>query len=220
MIPLLTSFSKLTQHQAHGTSLFAIFFTAAIGATTYYVHGDTDWVVALIITASAIFAARLGAHYAHSLPEKWLKKSFGIFLLSATAFLLIKGYLPTPTHSPGLWWRSAVFLFTGSLAGFLSGMMGVGGGVIMVPFLVLLGNMTQHVAQGTSLLAMIPMALSGAKAHHKLGNVRMDMAWGLAGGALAGGYLGAMAAKSLPEAYLRALFVCFVIWMNIRYLKG
>jgi uncharacterized protein len=220
MIPLLTSFSKLTQHQAHGTSLFAIFFTAAVGAATYYVHGDADWVVALVITASAIFTARLGARYAHSLPEKRLRKSFGIFLLFATAMLLVKGYLPAPAHPLGVWGRLMIFLFTGSLAGFLSGMMGVGGGVIMVPFMVILANMTQHVAQGTSLLAMIPMALSGVRAHHKLGNVRMDVAWGLAGGALAGGYAGAMAAKSLPEVYLRTLFVCFTIWMNVRYLKG
>ena len=57
--------------------------------------------------------------------------------------------------------------------------MGVGGGGVMVPLMVILGNIGQHMAQGTSLLAMIPASISGASTHYRLGNVKLDVVWGL-----------------------------------------
>ena len=79
MIPLMTWLAKMTQHQAHGTSLVAIVFTAIVGAATYYLLGGVDWKIALILAVSATITARFGARYAHSLPEKKLKMAFGFF---------------------------------------------------------------------------------------------------------------------------------------------
>ncbi len=219
MVPLMTHFLKLTQHQAHGTSLVAIVFTATVGAATYSLHGDTDWKGALIIATTAIFTARIGALFAHSLPEKRLKKAFGLFLVFVSLLLLIKPFLPMSGHNLGFWGNILTFLAIGALTGFISGMMGVGGGAVMVPPMVILGNMGQHLAQGTSLLAMIPISVSGALTHNKLGNVRKDIMWGLAAGSLIGGWLGATGAKALPEAHLRFLFAGVGIWMGIRYLR-
>ncbi len=89
----------------------------------------------------------------------------------------------------------------------------------MVPPMVIIANMTQHLAQGTSLLAMIPISISGAMTHYKLGNVRTDVVWGLAAGALVGGLLGASGAKALPEPYLRFVFAGVGFWMGIRYIR-
>jgi uncharacterized protein len=219
MVPLMTHFLKLTQHQAHGTSLVAIVFTAAVGAATYTLHGDTDWKGALILAVTAIFTARFGALFAHSLPEKKLKKAFGAFLVFVSLLLLLKPYLPTTGQTLAFWGSLLVFLGIGALTGFISGMMGVGGGAVMVPPMVIIGNMTQHLAQGTSLLAMIPIGVSGAITHYKLGNVRKDVMWGLAAGALMGGWLGAAGAKALPDAYLRFVFTGIGLLMGMRYLK-
>lgn len=218
MVPLITRLSKLTQHQAHGTSLFAIIFTALAGSVTYYSHGYADFKVALIIAASAIFTASLGALFAHSLSERKLRRAFGLFLMFASLMLLFKGYLPAPIHAMGPLSRYTVFLAIGSFAGFLSGMLGVGGGAVMVPCMVIIGSTTQHMAQGTSLLAMVPIAISGVRTHHKLGNVSMGIAWGLAVGAVVGGYLGAMGAEALPDNHLRILSASLGIWMSTRYL--
>ncbi len=220
MIPLMTGLGKLTQHQAHGTSLVAIAFTASVGAVTYLAHGNADWKVSLVLAASAIFTARLGAHFAHSLSEKKLKKAFGIFLLFAAMMLPAKDYLPSFAGGIPFWPGIAIYLFIGAATGFLSGMMGVGGGVVMVPPMVIIAGMGQHLAQGTSLLAMIPVAMAGAITHYRLGNVRTDMAWGLAAGALAGGYLGATAATALPELLLRVVFAAVGLWMALRYLRA
>jgi len=220
MIPLMTHFLKLTQHQAHGASLAAIIFTASISAATYSIHGDVNWKASLLIAASAIFTARFGALFAHSLPEKKLKKIFGLFLVFASCLLLIKGYLPVSGFTLASWANTLVFLAIGALTGFMSGMMGVGGGAVMVPLMVILANMGQHIAQGTSLLAMIPISLSGSFTHYKLGNIRRDLVLGLAIGSLIGGFLGASFAKALPEFYLRCIFVGVGLWMSIRYLRA
>ena len=63
--------------------------------------------------------------------------------------------------------------------GFLAGMMGVGGGGVMVPPLVIFIGMPQHLAQGTSLLAMLPGSAVGAYTHYRLGNVVKTIALGL-----------------------------------------
>lgn len=220
MIPLMTWLAKMTQHQAHGTSLVAIVFTAIVGAATYFIHGGIDWKVALILAISATFTARFGARYAHSLPEKKLKMAFGFFLVFVSTMLVVKGYLPRTTWSFGPWASVIVFLMIGLITGFVSGMMGVGGGGVMVPLMVVLGNIGQHMAQGTSLLAMIPASISGASTHYSLGNVKLGIAWGLIPGSLIGAYFGATAANHLPEFHLKIAFAAVGIWMGTKYIRA
>jgi len=219
MIPLMTWLAKLTQHQAHGTSLVAIVFTALAGAGTYFLHGAVDWRAALLLLATAIFTVRYGALYAHSLPDKKLRKAFGFFLVSVSLILIAKSFLLRINLSPAWWVKGIILLFTGGASGFVSGMMGVGGGGIMIPLMVLLAGMDQHLAQGTSLLVMALAGLIGALTHYRLGNVRIDIVWGLATGALAGGYLGATAANLLPDLYLTIVFCGVGAWMGFRYLR-
>jgi uncharacterized protein len=219
MIPLMTWLAKLTQHKAHGTSLAAIIFTALVGAATYYLHGAVDWKIAAILAVSAIITARFGALYAHSLPEKKLKKAFGLFLVIVSVLVIVRGLLPSSAQPPGFWPSLLVFLSTGAVTGFLSGMMGVGGGTIMIPPMVILAGMPQHLAQGTSLLAMVPVSVSGALTHYRLGNVQVDLLYGLVVGAVVGGYIGGTAANLLPELYLKLIFSAVLIWMALKYIR-
>jgi uncharacterized membrane protein YfcA len=220
MIPLMTWLAKLSQHKAHGTSLAAIIFTALVGAGTYFLHGAVDWKIAAILAISAIIFARFGALYAHSLPEKKLKKAFGLFLAVVSVLVIVKGLLPSATHPPGFWVNVMIFLSTGAATGFLSGMMGVGGGTVMIPPMVILAGMSQHLAQGTSLLAMVPVSISGALTHHRLGNVQTDLVPGLVVGAVVGGYIGGTAANLLPDLYLKLIFSAVLVWMAPKYIKS
>jgi uncharacterized membrane protein YfcA len=219
MIPLMTWLAKATQHQAHGTSLVAIVFTALTGAATYFLHGDLSWSAALVLAVSATATARFGARYAHALPEKKLKRAFGIFLICVSLMLVGKGFMGRGGYEFTPWAFVTLFLAIGTITGFVSGMMGVGGGGIMVPLMVLAGGMQQHMAQGTALLAMIPASFTGALTHYRLGNVRLDIAVGLSAGALIGGYIGATAAGGLPDLYLRLAFASIGIFMGIRYVN-
>lgn len=219
MIPLMTWLAKATQHQAHGTSLVAIVFTGLLGAGTYFFHGTVDWIAALVLSTSAIITARYGALYAHFLPEKKLKKGFGFFLITVSLLLLTRRFIPESQWEPVWWVRNGAFLLTGAVSGFLSGMMGVGGGGIMIPLMVLLAGMDQRLAQGTSLLVMVPAGMTGALTHYRLGNVLSEIVWGLALGAMAGGVLGATAANLLSDYYLTMVFCGVGIWMGGRMVR-
>lgn len=220
MIPMMTAFADLTQREAHGTSLVAVVFTGAVGALTYFSHGVVDWKAAVVLAASAMLFARMGAIYAHSMQEKHLRRGFGVFIISVSLLLLIKGWIPGAGGNPAFWSKAIILLFTGVGTGFISGMMGVGGGSVMIPAMVIFAGMPQHLAQGTSLLAMVPVGITGAFTHYKLGNVHTHLAIGLAAGAMAGGFLGGTVAVWLPDFYLKLIFATIGIWMGVRYVKG
>lgn len=223
MIPLMVRFFKFGQHQAHGTSLMALVFTGLSGAITYYLNGSVDFVAAALLAASAIFTARVGALYAHSLPEWQLKRAFGFFLIFVSLLLLSKPYLSHLVflaHPASGWGYVASLLVSGAIAGFLSGMMGVGGGSIMVPALVLLVGHTQHMAQGSSLLAMVPAGSVGAYTHWRLGNVVTRVLPGLIVGIIIGTYFGGSLAHLLTEANLRLVFAVVLILLGIRDIRG
>ncbi len=219
MIPLLVGILKLDQHKAHGTSLVALVFTGISGAVAYGVKGSVSVLAAFLLAMTATVTARAGAHYAHSLPAWKLKRSFGSFLFLISVFLLAKPYFP---HVHGMatgWPFILVLLLAGMFTGFLSGMMGIGGGSIMVPALVLLAGFGQHVAQGSSLLAMVPAGAVGAYTHWKLGNVATTILTGLIAGILIGTYLGGTLAHFLSETALRIIFAAVLIWTGLRFLR-
>ena len=219
MIPLMVSFLGLDQHKAHGTSLVALVFTGISGAVAYGLKSTVDVMAAVLMAATAMVTARAGARCAHALPEWKLKRSFGGFLVFVSLLLLLKPYLPRVPGMDTGWSKIAVLLMTGVFTGFLSGMMGVGGGTIMVPAMVLLAGFTQHMAQGTSLLAMVPAGGVGAYTHGKLGNVRKDLLPGLIPGIMIGTYLGGTLAHILSDATLRFVFAAVLIWTGVRYLR-
>lgn len=220
MIPLMVRFAGLTQHQAHGTSLMALVFTGLTGAVTYYANGSVDVLAAGLLAATAILTSSLGAISANALPERRLKRAFGIFLIFVTLLLLARPHLSRFAQPvAGGWLWAAAILASGALAGFLSGMMGVGGGSIMVPALVLLVGHTQHTAQGSSLLAMVPAGGVGAFTHWRLRNVAGRLLPGLIPGIIAGTFLGGTLANVLQEASLRFVFAAVLIWLGVRDIR-
>jgi hypothetical protein len=218
MIPLMVRFAGLRQHQAHGTSLLALVFTALAGAATYGARGSIDVAAAASLALPAIATARLGARHAHSLPEWKLKRAFGGFLLLVTVLLLAKPYLAGASVPAAGFSKISVLVVTGGMTGFLSGMMGVGGGSLMVPAMVLLTGFPQTLAQGSSLLAMIPAGSAGAHQHWQLGNVVRRLLPGLVPGVVAGAWLGSSLALRLTDHTLRFAFAAVVVYTGVRYL--
>ena len=106
----------------------------------------------------------------------------------------------------------------GLAAGFLAGLLGIGGGVVMVPAMVILLGFDQHVAQGTSLLVIIPAALSGSYTHHRKGRLVLRDAAALAAGGVIGALLGSVFALSIEDEVLRRLFAVFLIVSAVRML--
>ena len=106
----------------------------------------------------------------------------------------------------------------GSLTGFLSGFLGVGGGFILVPLMVLLLKMPIHIAVGTSLLDVAGYALSGAIGHWMIGHVDLSLVVFLVVGGIVSSPLGAMATKRVSPQHLREFFSAVLILFAIKLL--
>ena len=217
MIPLMVAFLGMSQHQAHGTSLFAVVFTGLVGAVTYAMHGSVNHFAAAVLAVTAGVMAIIGARYTQRLSEKALRRTFGFFLIAMSALMLSKPYLPAVAALSVTGWAGVTtLLISGAVVGFLAGLMGVGGGGVMIPVLVLLMGMSQYTAQGTSLAAMVPPAVVGSWTHRRLGNMRKDVLLVLIAGVLAGTCLGGAMAHLVPERELRILFSLVILWVGIR----
>jgi hypothetical protein len=104
----------------------------------------------------------------------------------------------------------------GLVAGVASGLLGVGGGTIIVPFLTLAVGLSQHSAEATSLLVILPTAIAGSLALRRrgVGDLGLSLRFGVFGAA--GSVLGALLALALPAGALRIVFAVFVGIFGLR----
>jgi uncharacterized membrane protein YfcA len=111
-------------------------------------------------------------------------------------------------------------VFIGLLAGFLSGILGIGGGVVMVPLLLLVG-FTQHQAQGTSLAAMLPpVTLLAVLQYSKEGHVDWKMALIISATFIIGGLFGSKLAVAINEQMLKKIFGILMLFIAIKMIFG
>ena len=108
-------------------------------------------------------------------------------------------------------------LLLGFLAGILSGIIGIGGGIVIVPALIYMMGFSQHKAQGTSLGALLlPIGILAAWEYYKAGNIDIKAALLVAAGFAIGGWLGGMWAQQIPELMLRRVFATVLILVGIK----
>jgi uncharacterized membrane protein YfcA len=103
-------------------------------------------------------------------------------------------------------------LLVGVVVGLVSGVVGIGGGILFVPALVWLFGMNQYKAQGTSLGALLaPVGIFAFLEYYRKGNADFRIALLLAAGFLVGGYFGAVGGQHIPEVWLRRIFALTLI---------
>jgi uncharacterized membrane protein YfcA len=114
-----------------------------------------------------------------------------------------------------------ILVFTGLLAGLVSGTMGVGGAIIIVPFLVFFLGMSQHLAQGTSLAVLLfPVGIFAVLTYAKNGYINFKFAIILILAFLVGSYVGSLVAVNLPEKMLQRIFAVLLIVVGAKMLIG
>jgi uncharacterized membrane protein YfcA len=166
MVPLLTGQLGLSQHRAHATSLAVITFVAAAGAVGYWAAGNIDWALALTLVPPAMAGVVVGARTMMRVPALQLRLLFGAFLFFVAFRQLVWSVSASGEYhgATGL----AIEAAFGFAGGALAGMLGVGGGAIFVPAIVIFGladvaggGDPQKVAQGVSLVAIVATGLMG-----------------------------------------------------------
>ncbi len=104
----------------------------------------------------------------------------------------------------------------GLLAGFLSGIIGIGGGSVFVPTMTVGFRLSQALAQGTSLVAIVPTAIIGGFTHLREGNVLVRPALWMGGGGLVGAVIGALVAVAIPGPVLARVWGAFLVFTAYR----
>lgn len=164
IVPGLVMLAAYPQRLAHGTSLAAIVPIATVATVGYATAGEVDLPVGILIAVGAMVGTPLGVAALARMPHRWLRRGFAV-LLALTAVRLVID----PGAGAG---REALdvggvvlYLVTGVGLGGLAGLMGVGGGVVLVPLLTLAFGLPLVLAKGTSLAAIVPIALVGTVRH-------------------------------------------------------
>lgn len=112
--------------------------------------------------------------------------------------------------------RDLLTVLAGLFVGVASGILGVGGGILLVPMMTIGFGLPQHLAQGTSLAAIIPTSVVGAVTHDRRGNVLRRAALYMAVGGVAGAALGALVALRLPREVLARAFALVLLFAAYR----
>ena len=217
MVPLLV-LAGLDRHRAHATSLAAIVLIAAMGAASFGVSGEIDIVVGVTVGIGGILGSAIGATVMHRISVRALTIVFAIVLLVAAA-RMISGGSPLPGSAGyGALLQVVIALGIGLVAGFFAGLAGIGGGVVIVPSAVLLLGLTQHQAQGTSLLAIVFTAMSGTVVNRR--NRRVQLGDGLfAGlGGVVGSLIGSRMALGIEGRTLSVGFGVLLLFVAVRSL--
>ena len=112
-------------------------------------------------------------------------------------------------------------ILLGIAAGYFSGLVGIGGGIIIVPALVLLFGFTQYAAQGTTLALLVPpIGILAVWKYYQSGYVNVKTAAIICVGFVIGSYLGSNTAVSIPQETLRKIFAILIVALGIRMFIG
>jgi len=113
--------------------------------------------------------------------------------------------------------KMALFVLLGLITGVFSGLIGIGGAIIIIPSLVLLFGLSQHTAQGTTLALMVPpIGLLAAWVYYRQGFVDLRMAALICIGFFVGGLVGAKFATQIPENILRKIFGVVLLLASLK----
>jgi uncharacterized membrane protein YfcA len=213
---------------AIGTSLLVIFPTAISGTWRHNKRKAVRWKTALILGPCALVGGLVGATLAAHLPGEVMEKGFGGLVL-AIALWMGLGLMPKlkrreeePREKFG------IMAACGFPIGMVSGLTGLGGGVLIVPLLVLALNFPMHIAVGTSVASIIFASLGGIVGYivnglgvpgllpYSIGYVNLPIWLCLAVTSIPLAQLGARAAHALPAKQLRYVFIAFMVYAGLK----
>jgi len=212
IVPVLTSRKVgMARAAATGTTIAAVLPISVVAAVTYAGLHNVDGRAASAIVPGAAAGVIIGSLLASRVRAPVLRSLFNLVLLATAIRLLVA----LPTGSVRQIAAEVPALLTlctlGTFAGLASGMLGSGGGTFLVPALVVGFGLVQQVAQGTALLALIPIWVIGALTHHKTHTLRLREAATVGSCGALTVPIGAEIASHVGALPLRVIFAAFLI---------
>jgi uncharacterized membrane protein YfcA len=224
-VPALDRFTSMSRARVHGTSTIANIGVCVAGAAAYAIGGGAlDLRVGTGMLIGGTLGGLLGPWLLARASETVLRVLLiAILLLTAAKFGVDALGSPLLTHAlvpprllGDLWFVVPMTIVVGIVIGAWAGAMGLGGGLLAVPALVLLFGVELHVAAGTSLLMFIPNSIVGSVVHVRQGTASSRWGWLLGLTAAPGVVAGAVLGLALDAAVLGVVFGTFALLMAVR----
>lgn len=209
MVPLMLWLLGFDQRRAAATSLAAIVLSSISGAITYFATGHVNVVAGLLVGAGGIVGSLIGTRLLRILPIVWLRWGFILLLV----VIAVRMFLAVPDREGEFdlgTWTIVLLVVTGLFMGVAAGLFGVGGGVLIVPIFIALFGVSDLIAKGTSLLAMIPTSVSGTIANTRARLLDLFDGAVIGAAAVVAAFGGAMLALVMPPLLSSILFGIFV----------
>jgi hypothetical protein len=201
-LPVLVYVARIPVNQAVGMSLVIVGGTSALGSLLHLRRGDFDWRAASFFSASGIGGAFVGAKFTHLVSAPMLLFLFGALIFVVGIRMLRNGETKAVSHEC----RPLRCLAIGVAVGVLTGFLGVGGGFLILPALVLFAGLEMKPAIGTSLAIIAVNCIGGLIGQLRYVNFDWRLTLGFLLAAIVGMFAGAALAKQLSAAVLRRGF--------------
>jgi uncharacterized membrane protein YfcA len=227
MVPVMTLLYEFLPANAAGTSLTVIIFTAVASTLNYARQKRIYWRTGLVLAIITAPGAYLGAWLTTLLNARDLGLIFGFFLIGVAIYIIAdlsnlrrSQNQETNTRMSDIELvRSGKTLALGAglsfFGGLASGLLGIGGGLLVVPIMTFAMGMAIHFATATSMFTMIFTSISGVAQHYQANHINFETALLLAMGAIFGAQVGAYTSKRISSKNLRRVFGIVVIVSGI-----
>jgi uncharacterized membrane protein YfcA len=230
IVPLLLFGYHFSPQEAVGTSLAVVFLNALSGSVAYMIQRRVLYKMGLAFAAATIPGALTGALLVQYLDSRWFSILFGVFLLLIAGFLHLGRNLPFAPLAHEHASRESLQAFRSPymrlgivlsfLVGMLSSLFGVGGGIIHVPFLIVVLGIPVHTATATSHFVLAITSLTGTVAFLGHGQIWVAVAASMGLGVLLGAQVGALISTRMRSEPIRrtlaAALAAFACWLILR----
>ncbi len=232
IVPLLTLLYAFVPANAVGTSLTSIIFTALAATFNYARQKRVYYKTGLVMALTTAPGAILGAYLTTIISPRLLGLIFGAFMIFIASTMIVDLNSLKKRHSAAeeksqsraksdseLFRLGKTIMLGAALSffgGLASGLLGIGGGVLIVPIMVFAMNMPMHVATATSMFTMIFTSISGVTQHYLASHINLEYALPLALGTVLGAQLGAHASKKISGRNLRRIFGLVLVAVSVQ----
>ncbi|HML20868.1 MAG TPA: sulfite exporter TauE/SafE family protein [Aggregatilinea sp.] len=209
-VPVLVYIIGQTPQTAVATSLAVVGANSTLGA--FFHRSQLNWRVALVFGGAGIVVSYLAAGLSERVSPAMLMVLFALLMLGVAALMAFRPWAENTEQVTRQWW---VIVLSGAGVGLLTGFLGVGGGFLIVPALVILVGLPMPQAVATSLVIIAVNSLSGFLGHltREALDVQLILLFTLSG--FAGAFSGAQVGKRLPASQLRQAFVVFILMLAV-----
>ncbi len=211
-VPALVYMAGQSPQAAVTTSLAIVGTNSAIGAYFHRAQGTLNWQVALVFGGAGMGTAYLAAGFSGFLSQSMLLVMFALLMLAVGAVML---FYERPEGSDTRQPSWSFIVLSGAIVGVLTGFLGVGGGFLIVPALVMLVGLPIQQAVGTSLVIIAMNSLAGLAGHldHVALDIQLTLVFIFAG--IIGTLIGTRLSKQLQPNLLRQIFAVFVLGLAL-----